>query len=278
MTARVSYEQRRGCGFRKVGGTYLVAKGPSRSCCRLPFELDVCPACGTGVKPTRGWTWIDVGRLLATPVATTTAKGVATSVATAKRVVDAAVKFVELATQTPDLIAADPHGHGDLELGRRLHATSADLAFAVKEHVSPSGYPVGDERGEVRDCGECPMADPVTLGRVGLLWIGEQFYPTVEDFQREASKMGISRRVASVPKGFVLGKTWVLLAHRKAISTPDGPRPGVFRLFRPEAIERIVPEDVSPDEVASLKARGIDAVIVRPVTDPALFQDEGEAS
>ena len=32
---------------------------PAESCHRLPFELSVCPACSQGVKPSRGWTWID---------------------------------------------------------------------------------------------------------------------------------------------------------------------------------------------------------------------------
>ncbi len=32
---------------------------PVQSCHRLPFELSVCPTCSQGVKPARGWTWID---------------------------------------------------------------------------------------------------------------------------------------------------------------------------------------------------------------------------
>ena len=32
---------------------------PAQSCHRLPFELSVCPTCSQGVKPARGWTWID---------------------------------------------------------------------------------------------------------------------------------------------------------------------------------------------------------------------------
>ena len=51
-------EARRGCGFRKVGGLYLVSDGPVRNCCRLPVPLDVCKCCGQGIKQTRGWTWV----------------------------------------------------------------------------------------------------------------------------------------------------------------------------------------------------------------------------
>lgn len=32
---------------------------PAESCHRLPFPLEVCPTCGQGIKPARGWTWID---------------------------------------------------------------------------------------------------------------------------------------------------------------------------------------------------------------------------
>src|SRR5215472_16509523 len=39
----------------------------------------------------------------------------------------------------------------------------------------------------------CPAADPARLGeRVGLIWIGAQFYPTPESFAAEANKMGVS--------------------------------------------------------------------------------------
>lgn len=52
-------EGKRGCGYRKPGGKYLMSGGPSVACCKLPHELDVCPCCGAGIKPSRGWTWID---------------------------------------------------------------------------------------------------------------------------------------------------------------------------------------------------------------------------
>ena len=62
------------------------------------------------------------------------------------------------------------------------------------------------------------------MGRVGLIWVGEKFYPTPQDFCAEAEKMGISRRIPAVPNDFVLGETWVWLAHRKAIEAIDAGR------------------------------------------------------
>ena len=69
---------------------------------------------------------------------------------------------------------------------------------------------------------------------------------------REASKMGVSRRITAVPRDFVVGETWVLLGHRKAIEKacsecgdlPEGyhensagPRPGESAK---ETVERVV--------------------------------------
>jgi len=55
----MAIEKIRGCGYRKVGGLYLVSSGHGMSCDRLPYELSVCPVCGAGVKFSRGFQWID---------------------------------------------------------------------------------------------------------------------------------------------------------------------------------------------------------------------------
>lgn len=207
----MAVEPRRGCGFRKIGGLYFVGGGRPVFCDRLPIPLEVCPTCGHGIKQTRGYTWIDV---------------------------DAFVRGVH-----PDCLDDFP----------------------------------------------CPLCmRPDSIGRAGLLWIGERFYKTPEDFIREANELGVSRRISAVPRGFKVGETWILLAHPKAIPCPlncercvqmmnwqrtekviaektlttaavveygdtelrcpkcghKTPvyRPGVFRLFRPERIEIILPE------------------------------------
>lgn len=59
----VLYESSRGCGFRKPGGLYLVARGIAEPCGKLPLRLDICPTCGTGIHPSRGWTWVSPGPL-----------------------------------------------------------------------------------------------------------------------------------------------------------------------------------------------------------------------
>lgn len=55
---RVSYEQARGCGYRKPGGLYMVSGALTRPCGKLPIPLHVCPTCGGGVKATRSYQWI----------------------------------------------------------------------------------------------------------------------------------------------------------------------------------------------------------------------------
>lgn len=121
-------------------------------------------------------------------------------------------------------------------------------------------------------CGTCPLANLAALlgHRAGLLWIGAQFYPTPEHFVQEAHRQGISRRIAAVPKDFQVGETWVLLAHPLGARDAEGtPCPGVFYLFRPEAVEIIVTESQARDPafMAGLQRRGLTPVVV-PDDDP----------
>ncbi len=51
-------EAKRGCGYRKFGGIYIVCDPIGVSCDRLPFELTVCSHCGEGYKRSRAYRWI----------------------------------------------------------------------------------------------------------------------------------------------------------------------------------------------------------------------------
>lgn len=186
----MSVEPRRACGYRKVGGLYLVSDGIGAPCCKLPIILHVCPTCHGGIKQTRGWTWID-----------------------------------------------------------------------------PKPFLSGNCTGS----GTCPAASPENLGdRVGLLWIGAQFYPTTDVFSLEALTMGVSRRISAIPNDFKLGKTWVLLAHPKVkqvVNPETGEtewQAGVFRIFRPTRLEKIVTRSQAEDEDAMdrLRDQNITPVIV----------------
>jgi hypothetical protein len=194
MEIETRVEARRGCGWRKPGGLYLVADGIGDPCPLLPVPLVVCPACGCGIKPARGWTWIE-----------------------------------------PDtLLNPREHGHSD-----------------------------------------CPLNEPGGMGeRAGLLWIGGVFY-TPQEWVLEAHRMGVSRRIQAVPRGFVLGETWVAVAHR-AVPAPDPwssvTCPGVFYLFRPQRIEYVVRGDESDDELDALLERGITPLRVERAEQQSLLE------
>ena len=116
------------------------------------------------------------------------------------------------------------------------------------------------------DCSNCPLSK--SIGRAGLLWIGEKFYPTPDDWSLEADNQGVSRRIKSVPHGFELGKTWVLVAHKKAIETgvdEKGNRtfmPGIFHTFKPSAIEYVTDGTETEEELEKFKKRDITPVKV----------------
>jgi len=188
----MAVEKMRGCGFRKVNGLYLCGEGASMNCDRLPYELEVCPVCGGGVKFTRGFTWLDWCK----------------------------------------------------------------YAGVHKEKCKCPGL-------------GCPVCHPRSEPQpYGLLWIGEQFY-TPEEFVIEALTMGVSRRIAAIPRNFKLGTTWILYAHKKALGTrtlDDGkvePVPGVFYASRPTRVDKLVWESEATEEVLTdLDKKGITPVII----------------
>lgn len=192
----MSVEAKRGCGFRKVGGLYLVGEGPGAACDRMPIPLNVCPCCGEGIKFSRGWTWIQPSRLFE-----------------------------------------------------------------------------GDHEEQVIFTCDCPTACPACYpsrhfaleGKAGLLWVGEKFY-TTSSFTEESVRLGVSKRIAAIPNKFEIGKTWVFLAHKKAINEET---PGIFMVFRPRAIEKIVTisESCDKEKMEKLIKRGITPVRV-PDGDP----------
>lgn len=86
-----------------------------------------------------------------------------------------------------------------------------------------------------------------------LMSVGGRYYKSPADFIKEGQKLGVSKRIAAIPKDFKLGKTIVYLAHPKAIikdgngaKTKKGQakmleyQMGVFCAFRPQKIEKLV--------------------------------------
>jgi hypothetical protein len=109
---------------------------------------------------------------------------------------------------------------------------------------------------------DCPLK---TKEKAGIMWVGSQFY-TPEEFMLEAMNFGVSKRIASVPNNFEIGKTWVFLAHNKGGTFENKKVPAIFYVFKPTRIEKIVTETQYRDknEMHKLKLKGI---IPIPVPD-----------
>lgn len=199
---RVSHEKKRGCGYRKKGGKYLVSSSiAALPCGLLPIELSVCPCCGEGIKQSRGWTWVDIAKLI-----------------------------------------------------------------SKADHVCES----------YSKCKACPLADS-KIQRAGLIWIGEQFYPTTKSWISEMQEMGISRRISAVPKEFKVGVTWIALAHPRAIfKVNEQWVKGIFYLWKPEKMEYVIGGTESENELLQLKEQGFDLVQVVPVDDLGFPIDESQ--
>lgn len=92
----------------------------------------------------------------------------------------------------------------------------------------------------------CAMCNP-PADKHGLLWVGDKFY-TPGSFLKEAMTMGISKRIASIPRGFDFDETLVYLAHNKCIPTEGESLPAIFTVFKPTRLD-IVVDSTNPDEL-----------------------------
>jgi hypothetical protein len=90
--------------------------------------------------------------------------------------------------------------------------------------------------------------------QMGLMWVGEKYYHKPADFTREALAIGISKRIAQIPKEFQIGKTFIALAHHRTHA--------VFMVFRPTAIEYVVTGTETDEQLEKLAKRGLTLVKV----------------
>lgn len=140
-------------------------------------------------------------------------------------------------------------------------------------------------------CPRCAICTPALLeahfepsDELGLTWVGQKFYGSPDEWTKEAVRMGVSKRIASIPKGLVVGKTLVMVAHPCAIATKkevpaaEGEllgkeevtySPGIFHAFVPKRVELVVtPSMEAEDWVKELvEKQGVTLVRV-PEDDP----------
>lgn len=108
------------------------------------------------------------------------------------------------------------------------------------------------------------FGDPTLPEKAGLIWIGERFYPTPQHFILEAQTQGISRRLATVPRGLVIGETRIYLAHRKVFVGKPEQVPAIFAWFVPTGLQYVVRPTDGSEKIEALSKRGIEAVHVVP--------------
>lgn len=132
------------------------------------------------------------------------------------------------------------------------------------ENVDCKNYLDGDDS----PCGSCILSSPPE--KMGLIWIGEKYYRTPEDWIDEGITMGISRRIKNIPKGFIVGETWVAVAHIKAIPATikvfgidEIPaRPAIFQVFKPSHVDYVVKSDDTEEHLSKLEEKGVRLVNV----------------
>ena len=191
---RTSHEQRRGCGYRKGGGFYLIGGSAWSTCGKLPYPLIPCPHCGQGLKFHRGFGWFNPQQ------------------------------------------------------------------FINKDPCNPEG--------DYARCVTCAMAYAMPK-RAGIMWVGTKFY-TPESFIAESVKMGLSKRLPTIPRELLknMGNVRVYLAHPKACLDAEGkPAPGIFSSFIPQRVEYVVKGNETPEELGKIEQRGVELVKVVPIAD-----------
>ncbi len=118
-----------------------------------------------------------------------------------------------------------------------------------------------DYAGEHNECkcnAHCFVCHP-SSEKYGLMWVGERYY-TTHSFISEAERMGVSKLVPTLPKGLEIGKTKVLLAHRKAW---EGREPAIFYAFVVRRVEVLVRAEEADEEwVERLRRRGVTVIVV----------------
>lgn len=237
----MAVEGKRGCGYRKAGGIYIVSGGIGEPCERLPIPIVKCDHCKRpGIEFTRSVQWVGV---------------------------DYALSGAKACDFNPN------------------------------------------------HCPHCPICQPVNMEReaepkdqFAIMWIGESSYATPLDWAKESNEMGVSRRINAIPKEMVLGKTWVLVAHNRAITrkcetckglgyvgeaAKDADKcetckgkgkigsPGIFHAFRPRQYELVVtPSMAKQDWVKDLQKKHGDALklVEVPEDDPDHAPDETKKS
>jgi hypothetical protein len=144
-------------------------------------------------------------------------------------------------------------------------------------------------------CMACPAGDLDDEDKIGLIWVGKQFY-SPRSFSEEAERAGVSKRISQKPKWMKL-PCWVFVAHNDAIrvtcrgddgcggkgwigkNATDGKKcetcggegkishAGVFFMFRATRFEKVIADTMTLAKREKLQKQGFKLVEV-PANDP----------
>ena len=223
------FDKRRGCGWRKEGGLYLVAPPGGIGCGRFPLRLDVCPTCSGGIKPTRGFTWIDPGPLFATAVC-----------------------------RWPDATPLIPGGIVVGKMCRDCSPHPRDVGRAGLVWVGGVHYRApSDFLRESRELGISRRIPHVPNDfKIGETWVMLGHRSALLEICRNCDGTGIVGPPASSISD-------------PCPQCVDGSRelPGIFSMFKPTAIEYVVTGKESTEDLERLEKRGIVPVKVERIED-----------
>jgi hypothetical protein len=81
-----------------------------------------------------------------------------------------------------------------------------------------------------------------------LMWVGSIYYPAVDDYIREARRLGICKRTGHIPHGLIPGKSKIFLAHDEGL-VGEG---FIFGYFIPNRFDFLASEDSEKDIPATI--------------------------
>jgi len=249
-TLRHETKVRRGCGYRKVGGLYLMTDpGEMAACGILPKELEQCPCCGGGVKHKIGFSWVQARLLNIEP-----AEVDGCPICADRR--DACM-LRTLAQSTRTKVGLIWIGASYYPEADEFIDEAQALGMSRRVHAVPKGFTLGTDWILLAHIHACaPRLEPECPTCSGD---GQILNPVIQR-QHEAD----ARPQQSDAIARTLG-----IPERVACPKCSKRRPGVFALVRPTRIEQIVTETEAADAelIEKLRKRGIEPVVV-PDDDP----------
>ena len=251
----MAVEEIRGCGYRKIGGVYLVGDGPNGHCDRLPIPIRPCGTCGEDLRFNRSIAKIDPHKLWGWH----------------SSAIDFADEEISKQCECP---AECPLCNPEPPVVRRN-----GLVLAPGDRFMNDSGEVIRRRPEGGSRKIFAQPEKPSAGRAQsyLMWVGDDY--TVESFLLEARTMGVSKRIPAIPKDLEVGKSWIYLSKLRVIPQNGqswlpfepvekrGQGPGVFYAFRPTAIEVIVSEEDYDFRADEYREMGVTPVPV-PANDP----------